>query len=398
MTTDHTDTNARVVNRVDRLGVIHTDPKRTDGVLAKRTPEGFLRVDARLTRVGVFRYADHSGQEWGELRTEEEVFNADALRSFEMVVLTNDHPDEFVTEANVRDVQIGHVGSDVRRDGDFVAASILVTDAEAIREIEAGKVELSCGYTARVVQDSGVSADGTPFHARQTQIRGNHVALVSQGRAGPACALKVDGGAIQLEPQGKNTMTKEALDTVKVLLDGKDYAIHPDVAAHIDNLTSTVDALRGDLKAAEELAVETKTDAAPDAALLARVDALESELRRTRAEASERVDARVNLITKAREVLGGEFKTDGVADADIMRAVVLHVAPDLKDRLDANKDSAGYLRASFDAACESHARGAESVTTLTTAAFNAIHGDDLDVDKLRADYLARINGRAPKGA
>ncbi len=42
----------------------------------KRTPQGFLRVNARLTKVGIFKY--DGGREY---RSEEEVFRADSLAS-----------------------------------------------------------------------------------------------------------------------------------------------------------------------------------------------------------------------------------------------------------------------------------------------------------------------------
>jgi len=138
---------------VDYLGEVHFDPERTDGALAQFTAEGFLRVDARLTRTGVFTYGDAEGNTWGELRSPEEVFDGDSLRSFEMVVLTDDHPQDFVDASNVKEVQVGHVGTDVRKDGDYVIASIVITDPQVIRSIADGKVELSCGYTAQVIKE-----------------------------------------------------------------------------------------------------------------------------------------------------------------------------------------------------------------------------------------------------
>ena len=54
-------TDAPTVRRVDYLGEVHFDPERKDGALAQFTAEGFLRVDARLTRTGVFTYGDADG-------------------------------------------------------------------------------------------------------------------------------------------------------------------------------------------------------------------------------------------------------------------------------------------------------------------------------------------------
>ena len=62
------------VRRVDRMcGAIHFDPERKDGFLAiedtdeNGSPTGFLRVDARLTRTGVFEYADREGNSRSDL-------------------------------------------------------------------------------------------------------------------------------------------------------------------------------------------------------------------------------------------------------------------------------------------------------------------------------------------
>lgn len=183
--------------RVDFVAPIHTDPRRADGILATPDPStGFLHLDGRLTRTGVFVYRDGEGHEWGELRTDEEVFATEAMASFERVVVTDDHPSAFVDVRNVKDVQVGHVGSDVRRDGEYVRASITITDAATIALIQAGKKELSCGYTAECVADSG-ELNGQRYDQRQTKIRGNHVAIVDRGRAGPECALiaRGDGAA-----------------------------------------------------------------------------------------------------------------------------------------------------------------------------------------------------------
>lgn len=348
-----------LVRRVDYLGEIHLDAQRLDGVLAKMTPEGFLRVDARLTRTGVFEYGDRDGNRWGELRTEDEVFSPEALQSFELTVLTDEHPTSFVDASNVRELQVGHVGSDVRRDGDYVRATVMVTDQATIDAIKAGKVELSCGYTAKVLKEDGVSEDGTPFAARQTMIRGNHVAIVDKGRAGPECRLLTDSG------------------DAYTVIDRAPVAPEPTPETDIEPME------------------QDKTDEA--SALRARVDALEAELTATREGQAARIDARVNLITHAREILGSEYKTDGVSDGDIMRAVVVHVQPRLEGRLDANKGDQGYLRASFEQAVELHRERNDATAETTSAIFETMRReDDGDLDAEYRSYLDRITGRARK--
>jgi hypothetical protein len=372
------------VRRVDYLGEVHFDPERTDGALAQFTAEGFLRVDARLTRVGVFTYGDAAGNTWGELRTPEEVFDEDSLRSFEMVVLTDDHPQDFVDASNVKEVQVGHVGTNVRKDGDFVSASIVVTDPQVIRSIADGKVELSCGYSAQVIKEDGVSPSGTPFQARQTNIRGNHVALVTKGRAGPNCRLLTDSGdalTIMESPMEKQEIKNPAADTTEVEETLPPKKVDEALTPEVEKSTPV-----------KEIKMEQNKDEAT--ALRARVDALEAELAQGKERETARIDARVNLVTTARGILGTDHKTDGVDDATLMREVVLHVNPKLKDRLDANADAPGYLRASYEAAVDLHQDRATVADEISTTLFEAIKTDGAgDLDAEHRAYVARLTNR-----
>ena len=384
--------DSAIVRRIDYLGAIHFDPERQDGAVATVDPNtGFLRVDARLTRVGVFEYGDREGNTWGELRTEDEVFNEDALRSFELAVLTDDHPQEFVSAANVKDVQVGNTGTDVRRDGDFMVASILVTDPTTIAKIRDGKTELSCGYTATVIQDAGVASDGTPFAGRQTQIRGNHVAVVDKGRAGSECRLLIDAGdAYSLQPTKEVPMkTDKTPDVATIIIDGEEIAVDSKVAAYVHKLNE-------DATASSENKDTMPTNNEDATALRARVDVLEADAA-TRAETeAARIDARVSLVTASRNVLGADTPTRGVSDAALMRAVVLNVNPALEGRLDANKDAPGYLVAAFDAALDLHRERTAATDEANTAIFDALNGgstgseDKVDLD---AEYQAFLNKR-----
>jgi len=366
----------------------------TPGALATVDPDtGFLRVDARLTRTGVFPYADANGETWGELRTEDEVFDDGALDSFRLAVVTDDHPSAFVTSKTVRDVQIGSVGTDVRRDGDYVRATLLITDADAIEAIQGGKKELSCGYTARVIQDQGVAPDGATYAARQTQIRGNHVAVVDRGRAGPECRILDTPGASRTTI-GDQTMTektenpREETRAIKIGDEMIDVAAR--VAAEIESLRAD-SMMRSRVTVSEEEEEEDVKDT--DSALRAKVDALQAQLEETRASESDRIDARVRLVTTARDILGTEAKTDGVSDADIMRATILAVSPSLAPRLDNNAGDVGYLRASFDAAVDLHRSRASAEADTMAALFataEATKADAADPDALYADYLTRL--------
>jgi hypothetical protein len=165
----------------------------------KRTKEGFLAVRARAARTGVYDYLgcelDRDGKHFRAdqvvkvYRPEEEVFSRDAVHSFLLKPVTNDHPSVAVTADNWTKYARG-VNAGAMRDGDFLAFDLVLMDAAAIADVDAGKRELSNGYTSElVIATDGKHPDGTACDAWQTNIRGNHVALVKAGRAGPECRI-----------------------------------------------------------------------------------------------------------------------------------------------------------------------------------------------------------------
>lgn len=159
----------------------------------KRSRDGYLTARVRFARAGLYRYG---GDELDRpdlpavsvYRPVDEVFSARAMRSFAGRPITNEHPADAVSAQNWRRHAIGEIGNEIWRDGEFVAATITVRDADAIRMIEDGKAGLSAGYTCSLQWGDG-TADGKPFQATQRGIVGNHVAVVWLGRAGHHCRI-----------------------------------------------------------------------------------------------------------------------------------------------------------------------------------------------------------------
>ena len=157
---------------------------------------GNLIVTGALTRTGVFSYRHTDGTKTRELRHPKDVFDAPSVASFIQVPVTDEHPtDGRVTPDNVDRYMVGNVGDTITPDGNLLKATIMVRKADTIAKItgDAGKPkrELSCGYTADVVPETGMYK-GEKYDHRQTNIRGNHVALVRAGRAGPEARLLMD--------------------------------------------------------------------------------------------------------------------------------------------------------------------------------------------------------------
>jgi len=176
------------------------------------TPEGFLVCsDVAITRTGSLLYrsdevpleADGSGIVQID-RIAEDVFNPETIASFEGKPVTINHPDDMVTPETWKELAVGTV-QNVRRGGDgsegLMLADLLVTDATAINLVKAGLREVSCGYDAEYEQTA-------PGKGRQTKIIGNHVALVTKGRAGSRCAI-MDSNENK-EDQGMKTLKEIA--------------------------------------------------------------------------------------------------------------------------------------------------------------------------------------------
>lgn len=152
--------------------------------------KGFLVCkDAIIARTGkqTYKMSDildtDSDDEVDVDRPSTEVFSVETLASFENCPITYNHPSDFVSPENFNDLAIGFV-RDVKKaviDGrEVVTASLVFTNKEAIEDITSGRIkELSCGYDCDIkMNDNGEYI--------QTNIRGNHIALCENGRAGIA--------------------------------------------------------------------------------------------------------------------------------------------------------------------------------------------------------------------
>lgn len=139
-------------------------------------------------------------------RTEDEVFSPETMASFEGMAVTLDHPEDgegnivFVNPANFAELAHGHIQNVRRGTGDkadLLIADVLVKRQEGIDAINAGKNQVSCGYDAKYIP-AGVGK------AKQTEITGNHLAIVDKGRAGSRCAI---GDSAPSKPKEKPAMS-----------------------------------------------------------------------------------------------------------------------------------------------------------------------------------------------
>ena len=117
-------------------------------------------------------------------RPETEVFDKRAMISLAHRPITLDHPNETVHPKNWKKYSVGHSTGEVSRDGETIRVPLVLMDQAAIDAVRGGKTQLSVGYGAKLRWGEGKTSDGQLYDAMQTEIRGNHIAIVTTARGG----------------------------------------------------------------------------------------------------------------------------------------------------------------------------------------------------------------------
>src|SRR5215471_14634534 len=178
----------------DSVDVEVTETTSFDDAQLRESADGYLLAVPRVARTGIQTY---KGFEIGRpdlndvrvYRPPDQVFDKKAMSSLAWRPITLDHPPETVNSSNWREYGVGQSSGDVARDGEYIRVPMMVMDAAAISAVRNGKAQLSVGYGARLVWGDGKTPSGESYHATQTQIRANHIAIVSQARGGSALRL-----------------------------------------------------------------------------------------------------------------------------------------------------------------------------------------------------------------
>lgn len=277
------------------------------------TDAGFLRIeDCVLARCGVQEYrAFELGMTDREplaivrvYRPESEVFDAASMASFEDHPVTVNHPAEGVSADNWKEHSAGHV-RDVRRVGDQLVGTVIISDRTAIKALEDGKNELSNGYFAAYKIQSGRTPQGELYDAVQTNIRGNHVALVDAARCGSACRVS------DSQPNPTGVMMADAKR--KVTVDGITLEVEETSASIIEKLVKDCSTL------------QAKVVQAADASLV--------DVKGVKMSVKDATDLIAQQIAKIDELQKGVFTPDQrdalVADWAKMTADAARLAPDV---------------------------------------------------------------------
>ncbi len=354
----------------------------------KTLPDGSVRYDAVISRAGVFEYRNNDGSITKEWHPADEIFRKDSLESFSGLAVTNDHPyaaGGLVTIENRKDLQRGFVLEGVRRDGNEVIASIVVTDPDLLKEMQSGKNQVSCGYLQDIVKRSGTTPDGERYDAIQTNIRGNHVAIVDVARAGDCARVRMDAATMIA---GVPAEKGDVMDLTQAL-----------AALALANVKI------GELQARADSAEKQFNDAK------ARLDATNAELDTAKDKADKadkaRMDAEASMMARAKERIALEasaeqhLRTDG-ASPDVSKLSNLEIKTQITEKLTGKSmkgQSEAYVNARYDGAMETAEAASTALDDVRRVADDPVRTDVADdATKARQDMINRAQNAWKKGA
>lgn len=353
----------------------------------RRTADGYLLAAPRVARTGIQEYL---GDELGRpdmpivrvYRPEEEVFSKDALLSFGHRPVTIDHPPVLVDASNWKKYSAGQTDADVLRDGEYVRIPMMLMDKAAIGDVEAGKVELSAGYTADIDWTAGVTPDGQKYDAIQRNIRGNHIAVVDRARGGAALRI------VDTKPEADMADKSIVLDGITVSVSDtaaqviSKYQRDAETKAKTDE--DRIKELEDELA---ELKEKAKNDVETKDAAIATLQTQLADAQMTPAKLDAAVKSRAAVIDSAKALMGNVV-IDGKTEAEIRRQVV-----DAK----LGEKSKGWSDEAISASFSTLA-GGSTATRDYADAFKTNPVPVADADKAYQAYLDRTSNAWKGGA
>ena len=160
---------------------------------------GFVTIKGNpISKEGVFEYSgaqighDDADRIFKVYRPGEELADPDCIESFRLLPFINEHTmlgseDEGMTPPERKGVE-GMIGEDVYYEAPYLRGTLRIVSESLKNALAGGKVELSPGYRCVYEMTPGVF-NGQRYDAIQRKIRGNHLALVDEGRTGPDVAV-----------------------------------------------------------------------------------------------------------------------------------------------------------------------------------------------------------------
>lgn len=269
---------------------------------------GQMIAPCTIARTGIMEYqAKDLGEQFKDhapdavikvMTLAEDLFDEASIDSYRSAPFTIGHPKDDVNTENAKELLKGMLEGTPCKDeaGEELVGTMVLNDADAIALVRANVNQLSSGHNAVLVL---CDFDTVGYHAKKTNIRANHIAIVPKGRAGTAAiADSVD-------------VEEEVIDDVQVV-------------APVIEAAKVADAV-------DEIKVA-------DAALVAEVETLKAKLDDVTAKLADAValgekfqdidalvEDRMAFVSQALTLADIEVK--GLTKLEVMRAVVTKVCP-----------------------------------------------------------------------
>lgn len=292
----------------------------------------------------------------------EDLFCKDSMESYRAAPITIGHPEDDVSTENAKELVKGMLEGTPTKDGELLAGTLVMNDADAITVIQHESSQLSSGHTARLVL---CDAAAVGYDAKKTNIRCNHIAIVQRGRAGSEVRIADEAPVVEeeafVEPVvGEDGVVVPAVVVAPVV---PVEPVEPVVAVVVEEEVKVADAALLQVEVAQ-LTVKLEDACAELAELKLRdIDTL--------------VEERMEFVSKVL-TLADSIDVKGKSTAELKREVVAKCRDmDVTDKSDA------YIDARFEVLLEDAALGkpSEVETDMTKALRQAANRDVALKDK-----------------
>ena len=206
----------------------------------------WLIKDNPITKAGVFPYF---GRQISPSLEPDKIYQVyrpageikKAADTFKLVPLVDDHTmlGPGFTPAEEKGVH-GVLGEDIKEKDGTLYADVKIFSEQLKREIQDGKKELSLGYFCRYDLTPG-QYNGMHYDAVQKDLKGNHIALVDNGRMGHNVRV-MDSMAFDAMDLDTEKAIKEDLSSENNGVGGKDAA--PEKENEMDKVKQAIEAIK----------------------------------------------------------------------------------------------------------------------------------------------------------
>lgn len=287
-----------------------------------------------ISKAGIFEYSgaqispelepDRLYKVW---RPAEELSNPETIESFKLQPWIVQHTmlgseEQGLTPAERKGVH-GVIGEQVEFDEKTgILYANLKAFSERMKQLwEEGMIELSAGYRCVYELTSGVY-NGEHYDAIQRKIRGNHLALVEEGRMGPDVAvmdgMKFTFDKLEISMADENKQTQDEELEVVAEKPAETEAQASNVEKKLDEVLDLLKKLLGAEKEEASAEAEAKTEAEEKTEALTNEDPVLDESEEKKEEKLEKaMDSKIGkaMAVVTKRVLSDVAKRDKVANA-----------------------------------------------------------------------------------